>query len=83
MIYQTRPDVIDSDYNSSTIVLGASYYKRGPYDYTYTPRAVDARKFADYRIKVGIKRRQNDFKTQSLQKRQLDKGAGWSTCAFP
>lgn len=83
MIYQTRPDVIDSDYDSNTIVFGASYYKHGSYDYAYIRRAVDARDYAEYRIQSGIERRQHDFKKQSLQKRQLDKGGGLVNLRIP
>ncbi len=83
MIYHTRPDVIDSDYETGTIVLNSSYYKHGPFEYDYTPRAVDARSFADYRVRVGIERRRNDFKTQTLQKSQRDRGGGLVNLRIP
>jgi cell surface protein SprA len=81
--YETTLQVTRSDYETSSLTFGGDYYKKGNYQYSYTPRTVDAPSYMQSRRKFWLKGQLSELSSKALSKQQREKAGGLLSVNIP
>lgn len=82
-MYIGNVQVDHSSYEQKSITFTGSFYKKGKYSYYYTPRAVDADAFMEYRTRLNLKNDMRETSAKALAKEQKDKAGGLLAIRIP